>query len=86
MKFGMFYEFQCPQPWEEDSELRVIQEALEQVELGDRLGIDYVWEVEHHFLEDYSQSSPPEVFLASAASSWITAQTYPCNGGYAISQ
>lgn len=26
------------------------------------------------------------LFLASAASSWITAQTYPCNGGYAISQ
>ena len=26
MKFGMFYEHQCPQPWAEDSERRVIQE------------------------------------------------------------
>jgi 3-oxoacyl-[acyl-carrier protein] reductase len=26
------------------------------------------------------------LFLASEASSWITAQTYPVNGGYAISQ
>lgn len=67
MKFGMFYEFQCPQPWDEGSEWRVIQEALDQVELGDRLGIDYVWEVEHHFLEEYSHSSAPEVFLAAAS-------------------
>src|SRR3954447_16765618 len=67
MKFGMFYEHQCPQPWEEGTELKVIQEALEQVELGDRLGIDYVWEVEHHFLEEYSHSSAPEVFLAACS-------------------
>ena len=38
-----------------------------QVELADRLGIDYVWEVEHHFLEEYSHSSAPEVFLAAAS-------------------
>jgi alkanesulfonate monooxygenase SsuD/methylene tetrahydromethanopterin reductase-like flavin-dependent oxidoreductase (luciferase family) len=37
------------------------------VELADRLGIDYVWEVEHHFLEEYSHSSAPEVFLAAAS-------------------
>ena len=67
MKFGMFYEHQCPQPWDEDSERRVIQEALAQVELGDKLGIDYVWEVEHHFLEEYSHSSAPEVFLAACS-------------------
>jgi alkanesulfonate monooxygenase SsuD/methylene tetrahydromethanopterin reductase-like flavin-dependent oxidoreductase (luciferase family) len=67
MKFGMFYEHQCPQPWEEGTELKVIQEALAQVELGDRLGIDYVWEVEHHFLEEYSHSSAPEVFLAACS-------------------
>ncbi len=24
--------------------------AMEQVALADRLGIDYLWEVEHHFL------------------------------------
>src|SRR4051794_28099234 len=27
----------------------------------------YVWEVEHHFLEEYSHSSAPEVFLAAAS-------------------
>jgi alkanesulfonate monooxygenase SsuD/methylene tetrahydromethanopterin reductase-like flavin-dependent oxidoreductase (luciferase family) len=31
------------------------------------VGIDYVWEVEHHVLEEYSHSSAPEVFLAAAS-------------------
>ena len=67
MKFGIFYEHQLPRPWAEDSEHKLLHEALEQVELADRLGIDYVWEVEHHFLEEYSHSSAPEVFLAAAS-------------------
>ena len=37
------------------------------MELADRLGIDYVWEVEHHFLEEYSHSSAPEVFLGAVS-------------------
>ena len=37
------------------------------MELADAAGIDYVWEVEHHFLEEYSHSSAPEVFLAAAS-------------------
>ena len=56
MKFGIFYEHQLPRPWDEGAELRLYQEALDQVELADRLGIDYAWEVEHHFLEEYSHS------------------------------
>jgi luciferase family oxidoreductase group 1 len=67
MKFGVFYELQLPRPWAEDSEYRLVQNALEQVELADRLGYDYAWEVEHHFLEEYSHSSAPEVFLAAAS-------------------
>jgi alkanesulfonate monooxygenase SsuD/methylene tetrahydromethanopterin reductase-like flavin-dependent oxidoreductase (luciferase family) len=67
MEFGIFYEHQLPRPWDEGSELRLIREALDQVELADRLGLDYAWEVEHHFLEEYSHSSAPEVFLAAAS-------------------
>ena len=67
MQFGIFYEHQLPRPWGEDSEYRLLQEALDQVELADRLGIDYAWEVEHHFLEEYSHSSAPEVFLAACS-------------------
>ncbi|GAA3291315.1 hypothetical protein GCM10020295_07840 [Streptomyces cinereospinus] len=54
-------------PWAEDSEERLFNEALEQIELADRLGLDYAWATEHHFFEEYSHSSAPEVFLAAAA-------------------
>ncbi len=67
MKFGIFYEHQLPRPWSDGIEHQLFQDALEQVELADRLGIDYAWEVEHHFLEEYSHSSAPEVFLAAAS-------------------
>ncbi len=67
MRFGIFYEHQLPRPWAPDAEHRLLKNALEQIELADRLGIDYAWEVEHHFLEEYSHSSAPEVFLAAAS-------------------
>lgn len=67
MRFGIFYEHQLPRPWLDGAEQRILADALEQVELADRVGIDYVWEVEHHFLEEYSHSSAPEVFLAAAS-------------------
>jgi alkanesulfonate monooxygenase SsuD/methylene tetrahydromethanopterin reductase-like flavin-dependent oxidoreductase (luciferase family) len=67
MKFGIFYEMQLPRPWEADSEYRLYHDALAQLELADSLGYDYAWEVEHHFLEEYSHSSAPEVFLAAAS-------------------
>ena len=66
MKFGIFYEHQLPRPWGADSEYRLLQDSLTQIELADRLGYDYAWEVEHHFLEEYSHSSAPEVFLGAA--------------------
>jgi alkanesulfonate monooxygenase SsuD/methylene tetrahydromethanopterin reductase-like flavin-dependent oxidoreductase (luciferase family) len=67
MRFGLFYEHQLPRPWTDGGEERLLSNALEQVELADRLGIHSVWEVEHHFLEEYSHSSAPEVFLAAAS-------------------
>src|SRR5512144_442363 len=63
----MFYEHQLPRPWTEDSEFTLVQQALEQCELADEVGFDQVWEVEHHFLEEYSHSSAPEVFLSYCA-------------------
>ena len=67
MKFGIFYEHQLPRPWELRSEYQLFQDSLSQIELADRLGYDYAWEVEHHFLEEYSHSSAPEVFLGAAS-------------------
>ena len=67
MKFGVFYEHQLPKPWTEDDEFRLLHEALDQVVLADELGFHHAWEVEHHFLDEYSHSSAPEVFLSAAA-------------------
>jgi alkanesulfonate monooxygenase SsuD/methylene tetrahydromethanopterin reductase-like flavin-dependent oxidoreductase (luciferase family) len=67
MRFGLFYEHQLPRPWAPDAEERLLTDALDQVELADRLGYDAVWEVEHHFLEEYSHSSASDVFLAAAS-------------------
>jgi alkanesulfonate monooxygenase SsuD/methylene tetrahydromethanopterin reductase-like flavin-dependent oxidoreductase (luciferase family) len=67
VRFGIFYEHQLPRPWGPDAEAALVRDSLEQVALADRLGFDYVWEVEHHFLEEYSHSPAPEVFLAAAS-------------------
>src|SRR5437763_9497748 len=67
MRFGIFYEHQQPRPWGDGSTERLLNDALDQVELADELGFHNVWEVEHHFLEEYSHSSAPEVFLAAAS-------------------
>jgi alkanesulfonate monooxygenase SsuD/methylene tetrahydromethanopterin reductase-like flavin-dependent oxidoreductase (luciferase family) len=68
MKFGIFYELSVPRPWSRESERTVYKNALEQVKLADELGFDYVWAVEHHFLEEYSHCPAPELFLTACAS------------------
>lgn len=67
MKFGIIYELQMQKPWDKDQEYKTYHQALEQVELADRVGFHYLWEVEHHFLVEYSHSSAPEIFLAAAS-------------------
>ena len=64
MQFGLLYELQAP-PGASESD--IFHQALEQIELADELGFDYVWQVEHHFLENYSHSSAPEVFLGAVS-------------------
>jgi len=67
MKVGGFYEHQIPRPWDRESEHRLFKDALDQIELIDKLGFGYVWATEHHFLEEYAHSSAPEVFLAAVS-------------------
>jgi len=67
MKFGIFYEISIPRPWERETERTVYERCLEQVRLADELGFDQVWAVEHHFLEEYSHCSAPELFLTACA-------------------
>jgi len=81
MRFGVFYELQLPKPWDEGAEHRLIHEAIEQVQLADRIGIDHAWAVEHHFLEEYSHCSASEVFLTALA-----AKTEQIRIGFGIRQ
>lgn len=81
MRFGVFYELQLPKPWDEDSEYRIVQEAIEQVCIADRIGIDCAWAVEHHFLDEYSHCSASDVFLSTLA-----AKTERIRVGFGIRQ
>ena len=67
MKFGMMYELEVPKPWSERSEYDVFHEAVEQAVFAEKMGFEYVWLVEHHFLEQFAHSSAPEVWLAYVA-------------------
>ena len=67
MKFALLYEIQCPRPWREDSLATCFWEALEQVKVAEEAGFHTVWSVEHHFLDQFSVASAPEVWLAAVA-------------------
>ena len=67
MKFGGIHIMQLPRPWGAEDGRRLLNDGLEIVELSDRVGFDYVWGTEHHFLEEYSHASSPEMFLAAAS-------------------
>jgi alkanesulfonate monooxygenase SsuD/methylene tetrahydromethanopterin reductase-like flavin-dependent oxidoreductase (luciferase family) len=67
MKFGIFFELSVPRPLTPAADRRMYELALEQVKLADELGFDQMWTVEHHFLEEYSHSSAPELWLTAVA-------------------
>jgi alkanesulfonate monooxygenase SsuD/methylene tetrahydromethanopterin reductase-like flavin-dependent oxidoreductase (luciferase family) len=67
VKFGIFCEISVPRPWTENAERQAYLDALEHVRLADELGFDQAWAVEHHFLEEYSHCSAPDLFLSACA-------------------
>jgi alkanesulfonate monooxygenase SsuD/methylene tetrahydromethanopterin reductase-like flavin-dependent oxidoreductase (luciferase family) len=79
MKFALFYEIPVAQPWGERSEYDAIQNTVTQAVAGDRFGWDAFWTVEHHFLEEYSICSNPEVLYGA-----IAAQTENIRLGYGV--
>jgi hypothetical protein len=68
MKFGIFYELQLPRPWDEGGELRLYQNALDQVELADRLGYDYAGRSSIIFSKSIRIHRLPRCFSAPRAS------------------
>jgi len=67
MKFSLIYELEMPKPWTPGREQEIFRKAIAQIKLADQLGYHAAWAVEHHFLQEYSHSSAPEVWLAAAA-------------------
>ena len=67
MKFSLFYEIPVAKPWDRLSEYRAFQEVLEQAVLADKVGFHALWTVEHHFLEEFSHCSNPEVLYGAVA-------------------
>jgi len=66
MHFGLFYELAVP-GFTGKTEPQVYRETLDEIEQADRLGLDSVWLVEHHFMREYSHASAPDLFLAAAS-------------------
>ena len=79
MEFALFYEIPVARPWTRTSELDAYQHTLQQCIRADELGWDAVWTVEHHFLEEYSHCSNPEVLYGA-----IAARTDNLRIGYGV--
>ena len=67
VRFGIFFELSVPAPYGSREERQVYANAIEQSIVAEECGFDWVWAVEHHFLEGYSHCSAPELFLTAVA-------------------
>ena len=67
MDIGLYFTLSLPRPWQPGAEQELFASSLDQVQLADELGFDHAWAVEQHFMEEYSHSSAPEIFLAAAS-------------------
>jgi alkanesulfonate monooxygenase SsuD/methylene tetrahydromethanopterin reductase-like flavin-dependent oxidoreductase (luciferase family) len=79
MRFALFYEIPVPRPWDPGKEQQAYLHTIEQAVAGERWGWDAFWTVEHHFLEEYSHCSNPEVLYGA-----IAARTERIRLGYGV--
>jgi alkanesulfonate monooxygenase SsuD/methylene tetrahydromethanopterin reductase-like flavin-dependent oxidoreductase (luciferase family) len=66
MIFSMIFEAQLAGPTPE-TEQQIFRDCVEQAVLGEEIGLDRIWAVEHHALVEYAHMSAPEVFLSFVA-------------------
>ena len=78
MKFSMIFEAQLTDPTRE-RERQLIRDCVEQAVLGEQVGFDRVWAVEHHALKWYAHMSAPEIFLT-----WVAAKTSRIRIGHGV--
>ena len=67
MDFGLLYEMQVRRPWDATSEQRAYWNGVEQAKAAEQAKFSHIWAVEHHFREEFSHMSAPEVWLATVA-------------------
>jgi alkanesulfonate monooxygenase SsuD/methylene tetrahydromethanopterin reductase-like flavin-dependent oxidoreductase (luciferase family) len=79
VKLALFYEIPVAKPWTRDSEHRAYKEVVEQAVLGEQAGFHSFWTVEHHFLQEFSHCSNPEVLYGH-----IAAKTSKLRLGYGV--
>lgn len=79
MEFALFYEIPVARPWTRHSERDAYHQVLEQAVLGEQAGFHSLWTVEHHFLEEFSHCSNPEVLYGA-----IAARTSRLRLGYGV--
>ncbi len=72
MKFALFYEIPVTRPFTKEKEHAAYQNTLEQAIFAEAAGWHAFWTVEHHFLEEYSHCSNPEVLYGAIASRTTT--------------
>jgi alkanesulfonate monooxygenase SsuD/methylene tetrahydromethanopterin reductase-like flavin-dependent oxidoreductase (luciferase family) len=79
MKFALFTEIPVAKPWAKDSEYKAYKEQIEQAVLAEQAGFHSFWSVEHHFLDEFSHCSNPEILYAHVA-----AKTSKLRIGYGV--
>lgn len=67
MEFGLFNEIPVAHPRSERSEYDAFHNTVAMAELCDSVGFHSFWTVEHHFLDEFSHCSAPEVLYGYVA-------------------
>ena len=68
MKFAIFYEIPVTKPFTREKENAAFRNTIEQAVFADQMGWHAFWTVEHHFLEEFSHCSNPEILYGAVAS------------------
>ncbi len=79
MKFAVFYEIPVPRPWTPGKEQAAIQNTVDQAVFAEQMGFHSFWTVEHHFLDEFSHCSNPEILYGAVA-----ARTSTLRIGYGV--
>jgi alkanesulfonate monooxygenase SsuD/methylene tetrahydromethanopterin reductase-like flavin-dependent oxidoreductase (luciferase family) len=79
VKFALFYEIPVPRPWTPGKEQAAIQNTVDEAVFGEEMGFHSFWTVEHHFLDEFSHCSNPEILYGA-----IAARTSTLRIGYGV--